>query len=132
MTYSYDRTFVASRVTFGKFGKIESAGGGPAAILLDGVRVGEIERDTDMHSVGVMQKKYTVRAYLPSIQGPIGFSPEAEAKFEDKEFKDLSELKRALTSFLGGLSEGVSEAYRLFQQKKISVSEWQARVKALL
>lgn len=130
MSYSYDR--MAGRVTFGRFGRPDEAGGGPADIFLDGVYVGEIERETEMETVGVMARKYKILSYTASISGPIGFSPEAERLFEEKEYESLPELKRLLTSFLSKLPEGVSEAYRDYAAKKIDVAERVERVKALL
>jgi len=130
--YDYDRrTITAGRVTFKPFGRIDGDGGKPADILLDGVLVGEITREVEQESVGVMQKKYTTRAYVPSLQGPIGDAAGADA-FEDKEFESLPELKRALTAFLSKLPEGVSEAYKLYWAKKITPKEWAEKVKPLL
>lgn len=129
--YDYDRSFTAGRVTFGKFGAIDGNGGEPADILLDGVYVGEITRAVDSESVGVQQKKYTVNAYIPSFQGPIGYAPGATA-IDEKEFKSLPELKRVVTAFLGKMPEGVSEAYKLYRQKKLTLNEWQDKVKSLI
>lgn len=128
--YSYDRR-AAGRVTFTPFGRLDSEGGRPAKILLDGVRLGEVERAVEMHSVGVQQKVFTVAAYVPYFQGPIMDLPTIAA-IDEKRFQQLPELKRVLASILGRIPAGVSEAYQLYWDKKISIQEWHERCKALL
>jgi hypothetical protein len=128
MAYSYDRRVAAGRVTFKPFSRIDPNGGmGSSKVLLDGVVVAYIERDVVMESVGVMQKKYTVRAYVPTLQGPIGYLPGSDL-FEDKEYPDLSEVKRLLTAFLSKIPEVVPEIYTLYWAKKINSTEWKDRV----
>jgi len=128
--YDYDYRS-ASRVTFGKFGRLDDDGGTPAAILLDGVEVGEIARVVETTLKGVSQRTFIVKAYVPSFQGPI-LDNHSLAALDEKETPDLPKLKQDITRALGGLPEGVSEVYRLYRDRKITNKEWQDKVKDLI